>query len=186
MVRKKGFNLLKTQVEPQTVWTKLYRWTTTTARAIMVLVELVIVVAFGIRVVVDLQFKNLNKDIESQESIMLIMKESEQRLRDTQEKVKLYKSIWEDTDYYSNVYIEVIRIVPTSVRDLTFQLNEDELVVKGFADINTVEKIEGDFKNSSLFINTELLNFETQGNSADSFTIKTNFNNLPKRSEILY
>jgi hypothetical protein len=186
MVQKKGFNLLKTQVEPQTMWTKLYRWTTTTARAIMVFVELIIVVAFGFRVVVDLQFKNLNKDIASKEEIMSVLQESEMRLRSTQDRIGLYEQLWKDTPYYSNVYLEITKIVPVNVQELSVQILNNEVTIKGFADAQAIEDIESGFKNSNLFTKTELLNIESQGTDTDSFTIKSNLNNLPMRSEVLF
>lgn len=186
MVRKKGFNLLKNQVEPQTMWTKVYQWTTTTARGILVVVELIIVVAFGIRVVVDLQFKNLNKDITAKEDVVLVLQDSERRLKNTQTKVNVYENLYLETDYYSNVYRELSRIVPSSVQDLSAQIVKDELVVKGFTDTETIARMEAEFKNSSFFTKTELLNVETQGQQLDSFTLKTKINNLPKRGEVLF
>lgn len=186
MVQKKGFNLLKTQVEPQTMWTKLYRWTTTTARAIMVFVELTIVIAFGFRVVVDLQFKNLNKDIATKEEIMSVLQESEMRLRSTQDRIQLYEQLWNDTPYYSNIYLEISKIVPVNVKELSVQILNNEVTVKGFADAKSIEDIERGFKTSSLFTKTELLNIESQGTNSDSFTIKSNLNNLPMRSEVLF
>lgn len=186
MVQKKGFNLLKTQAEPQTMWTKLYRWTTTTARAIMVLVELVIVVAFGFRVVVDLQFKNLNKDIATKEEIMSVLQESELRLRSTQDRVALYEKLWRETPYYTNVYLEISKIIPLTVQELSIQILNGEVTIKGFADTSTIEDIEGGIKGSSLFQKTELLNVESQNRGVDSFTIKTNLNNLPNRSDVFF
>lgn len=185
MVRKKGFNLLKTQIEPQTMWTKLYLWTTTTARAIMVIVELVIVISFGVRVVVDLQFKNLNKDIAAKESVMEVLAESERRLSVIQSKAAAYKAIWSESDYYSDIYKEVFTIIPEGVEELNIQISDNRLIVKGFADIDSIQDMETKFKNSKTFTKTELVNIETQGNSLDSFTIEADLNQPPKRSEIL-
>lgn len=168
------------------MWTKVYQWTTTTARGIMVVVELIIVVAFGVRVVVDLQFKNLNKDIASKEDVVMVLQDSERRLKNTQNKVNVYENLYLETDYYSNVYAELTKIVPATVQDLSTQIIKDELIVKGFTDTETIARIEAEFKNSSVFTKTELLNVETQGNQMDSFTLKTKINNLPKRGEILF
>lgn len=186
MVQKKGFNLLKNQIEPQTMWTKVYQWTTTTARGIMVLVELVIVVAFGFRVVVDLQFKNLNKDIESKEEVLLVLQDSENRLRNIQNKVNVYENLYLETSYYNNIYKEVARIVPPSVNDLSSQISGNEVVVRGFADTETIAQLESAFKSSQFFTKTELLNIETQGQQGDTFTLKTLVNNLPTRADILF
>ncbi len=186
MVQKKGFNLLKSQIEPQTMWTKVYQWTTTTARAIMVLVELVIVVGFGIRVVVDLQFKNLNKDIASREEVLLVLQDSERRLKEIQNKVSIYENLYLETDYYSDVYNEVSRIIPSTVQDLSTQISGNEVVVRGFADTESIARIEASFKTSQFFSKTELLNVETQGPLGDSFTLKTQISNLPTKGEVLF
>jgi hypothetical protein len=66
------------------------------------------------------------------------------------------------------------------------QILNNEVTIKGFADAQAIEDIESGFKNSSLFTKTELLNIESQGTDTDSFTIKTNLNNLPMRSEVLF
>lgn len=186
MVRKKGFNLLKTQIEPQTMWTKVYQWTTTTARGIMVIVELIIVLAFGVRVVVDLQFKNLNKDIATREEVIMVLQDSEHRLRNTQNRVSVHENLYLETYYYSNIYTELKRILPTTVRDLSVLINKDEVVIKGFADTETIARVESEFKKSSFFTKTELLNVETQGQQLDSFSLKTKINNLPKKGEVLF
>lgn len=186
MVRKKGFNLLKNQVEPQTMWTKVYHWTTTTARGILVVVELIIVIAFGFRVVVDLQFKNFNKDIAAKEEVVLVLQDSERRLKNTQNKVNVYEDMFLGADYYSNIYRELSRIVPSSIQDLTVQVTKDEVIIRGVTDTETVARMEAAFKNSSIFTKTELLNVETQGNQLDSFTLKTIISNLPQREGILF
>lgn len=186
MVRKKGFNLLKTQIEPQTMWTKVYKWTTTTARGIMVIVELIIVLAFGVRVVVDLQFKNLNKDIVAKEEIMMVLQDSEYRLRNIQDKVGVYENLYLETNYYSNIYAELQRITPSNIRDMSVLINQNEVIIKGFADTETIAQTESAFKDSSLFTKTELLNIETQGQQLDSFTLKTKINNLPRKGEVLF
>ncbi len=185
MVRKKGFNLLKTQIEPQTMWTKLYLWTTTTARAIMVIVELVIVISFGVRVVVDLQFKNLNKDITAKEEVMEVLNESERRLVSIQNKSASYKAIWNETEYYSNIYKDIFTIIPPGVEELNIQISDNRLIIKGFAEIESIQDMETKCKSSTTFTKTELVDIETQGNSLDSFTIEADLNKPPKRSEIL-
>ena len=185
MVTKKGFNLLKTQVEPQTLWTKVYKWTTTTARALMVFVELIIVLSFGVRVVVDLQFKNLNKDIASKEEVLIILKDSELRLRNIQDKVRLYEKIWTESDYYAETYAEIVRILPEDIQELQIVLKDNELIITGFTFANNVEFMETEFKNSNYFTKTELINFESRGDASDSFTIRTKLNNIPKRMEVV-
>lgn len=183
MIKKKGFNLLKNQVEPQTVWSKLYNWTTNTARAILVIVELVIVLAFGARVVVDLQFKNLNKDIEAREDVLLLLQDTEREMRSIQEKVSAYNLIWTNTNYNTSVLDEVIAYIPPSVDDLSVQLSDEELIIRGFATPEIIASIENSFKTSDSFTRTELINVETQGSTLDSFTLRTQLNNPPTRGD---
>lgn len=181
MVQKKGFNLLKNQIEPQTMWTKVYFWTTSTARGLLVMVELVIVVSFAFRVVVDLQFKNLNKDITTKEEIVLMLQDSEKRLRDIQNKVFVYEKLSKETLSYNDVYREISRIVPSSIRDLSVQINREEITVKGTTDTESIARIENSFKSSQFFTKTELVNVETQGTKLDNFTLKTKINQLHMR-----
>ena len=168
------------------MWTKLYSWTTTTAKTIMVLVELVIVISFGIRVVVDLQFKNLNKDIASKEQVMEVLKDNERRLLAIHSKAKAYRIIWEESNYYSDIYTEVFNIIPDGVEELNLQISEDKIIIKGFAQIDNIEHMESQFKASKTFKNTELVDIESQGNNLDSFTFEADLDDPPKRSEVLF
>lgn len=185
MIRKKGFNLLKNQVEPQTIWTKLYSWTTNTARAIMVIVELTVVLAFGARVVVDLQFKNLNKDIEAKEEVLIILQDTEIELRQIQEKASAYNIVWSNSSYNTNILKEASSYLPNSVDELSLQLSGQELIVRGFATPEVIADIENKFKTSDRFTKTELINIESQGTALDSFTLRTQLNNPPTRGDVL-
>lgn len=185
-INKRGFNLLKSQIESPTIWTKLYDWAVTTARAIMIIVELVVVVSFGFRVVLDLQNKNLEKDIEQKEKIVLVLQESQPRLQRIQKKVAIYSQEWQNTVVYGSTYAEINEYIPATGQEIIVQIDGNEVFINGFAQIADVGEMEEQFKGSKTFFETELLDVEKQGvNDLNSFSLRTKIKEPQIRSDVI-
>ena len=67
---KKGFNFLKPQIEPPSAWTSIYEWITKTAKAVLIVFEIAVILALVIRIFVDVQAKNIDEQIDTLETIM--------------------------------------------------------------------------------------------------------------------
>ena len=102
----RGLNLLKLQVEPPTVWTKLYDWILSTSRVVVIVVELLVVVAFAIRLVVDIQSKFLDREIETKETVMSQWREEEARFRKIQDKAKAFENSWILSTAYTEIFTQ--------------------------------------------------------------------------------
>jgi len=61
---EQGFNLLKPQKTPPTLWEKIYAWVLGTARIIVIIVEIIVVFSFGARIAVDTIASRLDKEVE--------------------------------------------------------------------------------------------------------------------------
>ncbi|MCA9383572.1 hypothetical protein KC909_04345 [Candidatus Dojkabacteria bacterium] len=180
----KGFNLLKPQIEPPTVWTKIYEWIVGTARLIVIVVEIVVVIAFGFRVVLDIQGNQLTEQIDDKERILNAFQEAESRYVRVQNKTRAFNFSWTDATIYTDVYVEINGYLPQDATELTVQVDGDLIFITGTAPISQVGVLETAFKNSNTFINTELVQIKADGNSENNnaeFSLRSKIKELDKR-----
>lgn len=182
---KKGFNLLKEQVEPPSVWTKIYDWMVGTARIIVVVVLLVVVIAFAIRIVVDVQGKQLDEKITARESIMRQYQATELRYRSIQAKTWSFRTSWEKTPAFLQLISELDKFLPQNVTKMNIQLDSTQISISGTAPSSEVGALEEDLKNADFLQNTEVSRVEST-NSGDTnlvnFSIRTQIKTLNYRS----
>lgn len=166
---KKGFNLLRPQIEPPTVWTKVYDWAVGSARIVVILVELVVVLAFAIRIVIDVQSNNLNEEIKTKESIVLVFQSSELRYLNIQQRTSAYRDNWESTPVFSGIFAEVSSYLPPGGKELTVLINPSSGVfVSGTAPVAEIGVMEENFKNSNTFSRATLDSIEGEGAVIDA------------------
>ena len=133
---KRGFNLLKAQAEPPSVWSKVYDWVLGTARIIIIVVEVVVLVAFVIRVIIDLQAKDLDNKITQSEAVLNVLRTNEAEFRTIQGKTSSYTKIWNGTPDYTDIIKSINASLPinTSIKDLNISVAKDSLSITGTAD----------------------------------------------------
>ncbi len=181
---KIGFNLLISQIEPPTLWTKIYDWMVGSARIVMISIELVVIVAFGLRVFLDVESKNLDEEIANKENILRAFQSSEVRFRKIQDHVNAYAKSWEEASVHNNIYTEINSYLPQNPVEMTVQIDTTTIVVSGTATGNEIAFMENAFKNSSTFRDAQLIKLDIEGTSGDSlgnFTIVATIRNPEKR-----
>ena len=167
---KKGFNLLKAQAEPPSVWTKVYDWVVGTARIVIIVIEMVVLVAFGIRIYIDMQSKELDKKIVQNEAIMGVMRESETTFRKIQNKTSTYRSIWIGSPDYALLIANINKLLPlsTSIRDFAINIDSQSITISGSAPKakeEDIKNLESALKNDTEFLKDVAL--EKLDNSPD-------------------
>lgn len=158
---KNAFNLLKPQVEPPTVWSKLYDWITGTARIIVIFVELIVVAAFAIRVVIDVQAKNLDMQVSTAESTVGIFRQAEERYRFIQSKTKTFNDTYTQSPTFVKVIDEINANLPVGATEISVQISGNSVVISGSANDASLGAAENAYKSSNFFSNVELKRFET-------------------------
>lgn len=160
-----GFNLLKKQPAPPTVWEKVYSWALGTARTIIIIVELIVVGAFVTRIIIDTQGSRLDKEIEDQEHVIAGFEESMIRYRTIQSRTENYKSIWDSSNQYYPIFEEVNGMLNSSFADLRIIIDEDTVTLRGQGDISRISDLETKMKNSATFTNVETFEITTEDDS---------------------
>lgn len=180
---KKGFNLLRPQIEPPTMWTRVYDWVVGSARVIVIIVELVVVVAFAIRIVVDVQSNNLNEQIATKEAILQTFAEAELRYLSTQAKTDAYRDLWETSVEYSTIFAEILSYLPTTSQELVVQMStRSGLFVSGSAEVNEIAQMESSFKASQNFTRQELDSIEGEGAIISAtYAFSARFSEIPMK-----
>lgn len=181
---KKGFNLLKQQIEPPTVWTKIYDWMVSTARLIVIVVQILVVIAFGIRIVVDIQSNNLTDEVEEAEGRIRALQNSETKFRKIQNKTNSINLSRTNAVVFSDVFNEVNSYIPADASEVNIQLDEDTITISGKASVLQIGFMESSFKNSSTFRNTELVQIDSKGSSSNEigeFSLRTQIRDITYR-----
>lgn len=180
---KTGFNLLRPQVEPPTVWSKLYDYVVGTARVVVIFVELVVVVAFVWRIIIDVQSKNLDDEIRVKESIISTFAQAEREFKQIQKKTGAYDIIWTGTRSFTNNYAEINKYLPLSLHEFTIQLNKDTVYITGTANVSEIQSMEDDLNKSETFTKKidNITSAGTSGSALASFSLRLTVDKLEYR-----
>lgn len=181
---KQGFNFLKPQVEPPSVWTKVYDWVLGTARVILIFAEVAVIVALGIRIVVDVQAKQLDEQIANLDKIMESRQPEELKYRQLQSRILGFETAWTGTASYQEIMKEIDKELPNSATELKLSINGNLINISGQALSSELDVMESNLKTSPLLVETKLSKLETTNQDDGGiakFTFDSKINNLAKR-----
>lgn len=139
-----------------------------TARIIVIFVELIVIGAFVIRVIIDVQAKELDKTIETTEATLGILQASENKFRTIQQKAQAFEDIYTGSPTYVEVITEVNKYLPKNAIEINVQIDTNKIAISGLASDSTLGESEAGYKSSSYFDKVELKKFETGTNTATS------------------
>jgi Tfp pilus assembly protein PilN len=173
---KQGFNFLKPQVEPPSVWSRVYEWVVGTARIILVVAEVGVILALFIRVVIDIQGKQLDDQIANLEAVMQVLQPDEFKYRNLQQRIESYETVWTNGKYYTPVMTLINSSIPKTALDIEIKLTGNILQISGRATNPEIKQMENDLKTSPYFIKTKLTSLDvsdTKLNAKLRFTFDT-------------
>lgn len=162
-IQKKGFNLLRPQIEPEGKWDKIYAWVNGTARIVVIFVELIVIVCFGVRVVVDRQARDLEKVLDKNKAQLDKVKDAEARIRQLQSDLQMYEGIWAQSSDYAPVVEEVYNYNPALFSAMSVSIDASEIKINGSASRDDIDSLEKVIKNSNMFYDQQLLNYKPEG-----------------------
>lgn len=163
-----GFNLLQDNTRPPDTWDKVNEWVTNIGRVIVMIVEVVVIISFGARVVIDTQTKNLLEAEQSNSQSVAAFRNQELEFVDQQERFFTYKQIWNESSSYAGVIADISRLRPRSVQNLSFDMQGNLIVLKGQAAVNDVSSLENSLKTSTKFTSVQVYEVERVRSSGSS------------------
>lgn len=148
----KALNLLEPTVEPTSTWDRIYEWVFTVGRYIIVSVELVVLIAFVSRFILDQQNNDLKASIESKIGMIQAQSEIEEEIRGVQSVLgNISAMVKNQTEMSSNVE-DVLEKIPDGVTLLDFIIDPETVkAVCSAPDYATVEEMEKSFRNDSKY-----------------------------------
>ena len=180
---KQGFNLLKPQQEAPSVWTTIYAWIVGTARVVLIITETAVIAALVIRIVIDVNGKNLDEKVASFESIINIRANEEKKYVDIQSKTKEYQTVIDKSISYSAILNTLNKNIPGSFSNVSISITGNKLIITGEAPNEAIQKMEKYLKNSTDFIGTKLTTLgigeDKSPDKPAKFTFETQIKDLP-------
>lgn len=155
--RRRIFNLLKPYKPPETAWDKVYDWLITRARVIMVFSEILVIGSFVGKVVVDIQAKNLDEQIESaQRSLGQFSTTIEPEIRKLQDKSDGYLKVWDGSSGYAPILQEIQSYIENPLDDIIITFKDRTVTIRGGSTAEDLIKIEANMRNSGTFSSVTL------------------------------
>lgn len=81
-------------------------------RILILFVQIVIIISFGYRVILDRQSNDLKEEIEQKERILMVYQDSEAELRDAQAKLNDLVKLSSNIFIYENVWVDLFSKLP--------------------------------------------------------------------------
>src|SRR5690606_9013517 len=122
--RNQIFNLLKPYAPPLSAWDKVYNWILGRARIVMIVAEIVVAIAFVGKVIVDVDAKNLQEQIDIKDfELRQYATTIEPVIRKVQAKSNLYAELWNTSTSFAPVLREAHRHIPLQTQELSITLS---------------------------------------------------------------
>lgn len=180
------FNLLKPYTPPATGWDKVYEFIVSRARIVLLVVELIVIVSFVGKVVVDTEAKRLDDEIKLADRQLQTLQQSiEPSLRLLQDKSEVYRRLWNQSNSYTAVSRELNTILSNIGTSLIVNISEDKVVISGQNDLAVLSQIEDLLKRSNTFSGTVVNRLDAGGSGGvGNYILETNINQLNQRTQL--
>lgn len=118
-------NLLKPQSNPEKLLVKLIRWLLSSGRYIFVLVNALVLIAFGTRFKLDADLATKKEAIEEQIPYIESLKPYEVLIRETQLKLATIDTVRKSSLDWSSVFQETADQTPTSIKIISINIKRN-------------------------------------------------------------
>jgi len=153
---------------------------------VIVTAEVAVLVAFGIRLVIDLQSKDLDSKISQEETVLAVLNQSENDARVVQSKTATYKMIWNNIPDYSVVMKSIDGLLPsnTPIKGLAISINGSSLTISGTANKSNeadIQALETNLKSNSIYLKDSVMNRLEDSSGQLRFTFNSTLVNVPNK-----
>jgi len=146
------FNLLKPLEEPKDYWDRIYEWLTTRAKIVVLFVEILMVVAFVLKITVDNIGKNGEQEYEKLNiEATLLSTQYENEFREIQRNEIEYKKLWRNGSGFADILEEVDSYIENVGTDFSIKVDTDRINIFGYQDLESLRQLENSLKTSPTF-----------------------------------
>ena len=158
MKKERYFNLLKPIESPKSAWDKIYDWIIGKARIVLLSAEIVMVVIFFAKVVVDNIEKNKLEEFDTvQQELVNLESQYEEEFRQVQARVIDYQNLWQNSSNIFPIYNEVISYIDNPSSQFSLSISSSGTVtIEGYEQLVRLKKIETLMKASDSFDNVTI------------------------------
>jgi len=144
-----GINFLFNQLEPKSRWDRIYDWVVNTAKYIVICVELLIIIGFVIRFVLDDQNSQLEDDIKTEQLLLDNRKDQERQISNLVFALTEINQVYK-TDPFLDGYNTVMGLIPSGIKINSISVGISSSSLQGEAPgLDQVKAIESNLKGSA-------------------------------------
>ena len=168
---KKSINLLNDNLVPLSKWDIIYNWTTQTAKYLLIVVELLVVIAFFVRLTTDGKINDLELEIQDALFALDAQRPMEQRINRVAAELKDIERLNEYNYNMSDTYRKVMNIIPQNITINQITIQADTVTLTGKAtDAQTLANFEQYIKDNEIPISSNV--DHVTGNFSIIFKVK--------------
>lgn len=146
------FNLLKPVEIPKSSWDRIYEFIMTRARFVLLVIEIIIIVLFFAKVVIDTTEKNSRQAFEEiQFDLRALELNYDAEFRELQARQTDYFKLVDRTSDYSSVLTEIFSYVPNPSFNFSIRIDGKNLTILGYDNLNDLRNLENRMKASPSF-----------------------------------
>lgn len=160
-----NINLAKNRGE--SFWDRFISWALTGGRILIIITEGLALLAFLFRFSLDKQLVDLRDHIKQEQAVLELLKNNEATYRNLQDRLSLAKTTTESTAQTTQVFFDMLKLIPTDMNVTTFQMTEDSVRLEGtLGSIATLRQLIDSLKAYPLVSRVSLDRIQTNTSSA--------------------
>lgn len=132
-----SINLVKDKQIP--LFDKFMNWALTVGRLIVILTEIVALLAFVYRFSLDEKLIDLHSAIKQKQSIVLLLKQDENKYRNLQDRIALASDLMEKNAKTNKIVLDIVDLTPQGARIYNLTFNKNKLTIN--ANTNSVSSL---------------------------------------------
>jgi hypothetical protein len=149
---RKTFNLLTPLEPPKTYWDKVYEWLVSKAKIVLMIIEVLIVITFFSKILVDNYGKNLKQQYNKIKTEIDVESGNEAAFRKYQQKETDYKKLWDYSTNYSLIIAEIYSYLATNA-EVSVLIEGNKITINGYLPLTESRDLEDQIKSSATFQN---------------------------------
>lgn len=167
-----SINLLTAEIRPQGQWDRIYSWTANTAKYIIIVTEVVVLIAIAFRFVVDGKIAALSQQIDMQKQLLDARADEQTQAWQLLASLDSIKLMEESNYSLSSFYEQIQVLIPASVSLQTVAIDINSCNITGtVTSYDTLLQLENNMKNATALISDVTVSANQTSGGVINFSI---------------